>query len=198
MRGKRDKAMVDRVLGDKARAVLVSDFYAAYNHYPGLKQRCWAHLLRDIGELVETHPKDEVLKQWAEAVQKVYQEAKAFQSDDEQERIRSQLGYEQSLLEVCRPFMDNPLAVQAGLCRRIERHSKELFVFVANPLVPADNNQAERSLRHLVTSRKISGGTRSPAGSHSKMVLASFFGTCRARGLDPFLECRQLLSPSRF
>ena len=94
MRGKRDKAMVDRVLGDKARAVLVSDFYAAYNHYPGLKQRCWAHLLRDIGELVETHPKDEVLKQWAEAVQKVYQEAKAFQSDDEQERIRSQLEYD--------------------------------------------------------------------------------------------------------
>ena len=22
---------------------MVSDFYAAYDHYPGLKQRCWAH-----------------------------------------------------------------------------------------------------------------------------------------------------------
>ncbi len=42
-------------------------------------------------------------------------------------------------------------------------------------------------------SRKISGGTRSQQGSDSKMVLASLFGTWRAKGLNPFLECRQLL-----
>ena len=35
---------------------------------------------------------------------------------------------------------------------------KELFVFVAEPDVPSDNNPAERSLRHVVISRKISGG----------------------------------------
>ena len=39
------------MLGDRFGGVLVSDFYAAYNHYPGLKQRCWVHLLRDIHEL---------------------------------------------------------------------------------------------------------------------------------------------------
>ena len=44
LRRGRDKGVVDEVLV----GVLVSDFYAAYNHYPGLKQRCWAHLLRDI------------------------------------------------------------------------------------------------------------------------------------------------------
>ena len=42
-----------------------------------------------------------------------------------------------------------------------EPHIKELFVFVAEPEVPPDNNAAERSLRHLVVSRKVSGGTRS-------------------------------------
>ena len=66
-------------------------------------------------------------------------------------------------------------------------------VFVAHPAVPADNNAAERSLRHLVTSRKISGGTRSQQGTNSKMALASLFGTWRATGLNPFLNCRQLL-----
>ncbi len=40
----------------------------------------------------------------------------------------------------------------------MENHIKELFVFVAEPQVPPDNNAAERSLRHLVVSRKISGG----------------------------------------
>ena len=49
---------------------------------------------------------------------------------------------------------------------------KELFVFVSDPARPPR--------RHLVTS-KISGGTR--------LTLASLFGTWRARGLNPLLEC---------
>jgi transposase len=60
--------------------------------------------------------------------------------------------------------------------------------------VPADNNLAERSLRHLVTARKISGGTRSQTGTATKMTLATVFGTWRAQGLNPFLQCRQLLT----
>ena len=83
------------------------------------------------------------------------------------------------------------------LCRRIERHIKELFVFVAEPEVPADNNPAERSLRHLVISRKVSGGTRSEQGTESKMTLASIFGTWRAQGLNPLAACRQLLVSPR-
>ncbi len=83
--------------------------------------------------------------------------------------------------------------VQGKLCRRIERHIKELLVFVAEPDVPADNNAAERSQRHLVISRKISGGTRSEQGTQSKMTLASLFGTWRAQGLNPLAACRQLL-----
>ena len=95
---------------------------------------------------------------------------------------------------LARPFLKDPLAVQAKLCRRMERFIKELFVFVSDPAVPSDNNAAERSLRHLVTSRKISGGTRSGQGTDSKMTLASLFGTWRARGLNPLLECRRLLA----
>ena len=80
------------------------------------------------------------------------------------------------MLARCRPFLDDPLAVQGKLCRRIERFIKELFVFVAEPAVPSDNDAAERSLRHLVTTRKISGGIRSEQGTGSKMALASVFG----------------------
>ena len=92
------------------------------------------------------------------------------------------------------PLAKDPLAVQAKLCRRMERFIKELFVFVSDLAVPSDNNAAERSLRHLVTSRKISGGARSGQGADSKMTLASLFGTWRARGLNPLLECRRLLT----
>jgi len=43
--------------------------------------------------------------------------------------------------------------------------------------VPSTNNAAERSLRHLVVARKISGGARSPWGTATRMMLASAFGT---------------------
>jgi len=70
----------------------------------------------------------------------------------------------------------------------------ELFTFVADPRVPADNNGAERSLGPPVVSRKISGGTRSPRGSETKSVLASLFGTLRLQGRDPYQAVRQTLT----
>lgn len=193
LRRGRDKGVVDEVLDESFSGVLVSDFYAAYHHYPGLKQRCWAHLLRDIHELKVVYPDDAGLTQWAANVQQLYAAAKAWVSPEPGQRRRAQLRLEGRLLALCRPFLNNPLAVQGKLCRRIERFIKELFVFVAEPMVPADNNAAERSLRHLVTGRKISGGTRSEQGTSSKMALASLFGSWRARGLNPLLQCRQLL-----
>ena len=65
--------------------------------------------------------------------------------------------------------------------------------FVAEPAVASDNNAAERSLRHLVISRKVSGGTRSERSTERKMTLASLFGTWRVQGLNPLTACRQLL-----
>ena len=72
LRRGRGKAVVDEVLGDQFAGVLVSDFYAAYHHYDGPKQRCWAHLLRDIHDLCALYPDDQPLAQWADAIQQLY------------------------------------------------------------------------------------------------------------------------------
>ena len=200
LRRGRDKGGVDEVLDQSFGGVLVSDFYAAYDHYPGLKQRCWAHLLRDIHNLKGLYPEDAKLAKWAAAVHELYAKAKAFAHPGAKQRRLAQLELERLLLARCRPFLDDPSAVQGKLCRRIKRYIKslprtrygELFLFVADPAVPSDNNAAERSLRHLVVSRKVSGGTRSQqslprenGGTDTKMTLASLFATWRAQGLDP-------------
>ena len=190
----RHKEVVDEVLGESFSGVIGCDFYAGYHHYAGRKQRCWAHLLRDIHDLTQLSPRDEALQTWATAVQRLFKRAQRYGHADARVRLRAQQRYEQALLALCTPFCDDLLAVQRKLCRRIERFCTELFVFVAEPDVPADNNGAERSLRHLVTSRKISGGTRSPLGTTTKTTLASLFGTWRARGLDPLHQCRLLLT----
>jgi hypothetical protein len=193
----RNKEVVDEVLGATFAGVLCSDFYGAYHHYPGLKQRCWVHLLRDLHDLTVAYPDDAALADWVGQVRVVYDDAKAFRSADARARVAAQQQYEQRLLTICQPFLTDPLALQAKLCRRIQRHSSELFVFVAHQDVPADNNAAERSVRPLVTSRKISGGTRSDQGSATKMTLASLFGTWDARRLNPFAQCYQLLTSPR-
>ena len=137
LRRGRGKAVVDEALGDAFSGVLVSDFYAAYHHYDGPKQRCWAHLLRDIHDLVALYPKDTALAQWAAAVHQLYVEARSFTLPQAQRRRTAQLAWERQLLAICRPFLSDPSAVQGKLCRRIERHIKELFVFVAEPDVPS-------------------------------------------------------------
>jgi transposase len=196
----RGKAVVDEVLGETFSGVLASDFYAAYHHYPGLKQRCWAHLLREIHDLRRLYPDDRALGRWARRVHRLYQRAVqqaaalTGQGASAPVRLRVQQRWEQRLLQLCQPYLADPVAVMGPLCRRMERHLPELFVFVARAEVPPDNNAAERSLRPLVTSRKVSGGTRSAQGTATKMVLASLFGTWRARRLDPLAACHQLLT----
>jgi transposase len=192
--GRRTKEMVDRVLDESFSGVLVSDFYAAYHHYPGLHQRCWAHLLGEIHELRQEHPGDAGLQTWAAAVHALYAEAVRFEHPDERERVRAMRRYEEALLAVCQPFLADQRTPQRTLCERIQRHLSELFVFVAHPEVPPDNNAAERSLRHLVTARKISGGTRSAQGTATKMTLASLFATWRLQGLNPLAQSRSILT----
>lgn len=194
VRRRRTKEVVDEVLGTEFEGVLVSDFYAAYHHYPGLKQRCWAHLLREIHDLKALYPADRGLARWAARVHRVYTRAVAYRGRDRRARQQARRRFEQQLERCCAPYAEQPGAAQRKLCARILRHLAELFVFVAEPMVPPDNNGAERSLRHLVTSRKISGGTRSAQGTDTKLLLCSLFGTWRAQRLNPFLACRQLLA----
>ena len=62
--------------------------------------------------------------------------------------------------------------------------------------VSATNNLAERSLRPSLIARKISGGTRSPKGSATRMELMSLLGTWAAPGKGQLQGCRELLLPT--
>ncbi|MGH2479040.1 MAG: IS66 family transposase [Ktedonobacteraceae bacterium] len=193
--------VVKRLIGDEFQGVLGSDFYAGYNSHQGLHQRCWVHFLRDIHDLKQLHPEHAELWQWAKQVKQIYERAKASPAADPQlpctkqhaSRVALQHAFEQELWQVCAPFAQTQTPMHT-LCKRVERFLPELFVFVASPGVPSDNNLAERSVRPLVIARKISGGTRSPKGSSTRMGLASLFGTWAAQGLNPFHQCLALLT----
>jgi len=191
--GTRQKAMVDRILGDAYAGVVVSDFYTAYTGDDRTHQYCWAHLLRDIHELTTQQPDDAALAGWADAVHGVFQRAVAGASGDRAARWRVRKAAQAALTQLCTPWLE-PKVAQTPLCARILKHRESLFVFVTESAVPPTNNAAERSLRHLVIARKISGGTRSATGTATRMTLASLFGTWRVQGINPFHACRDLLA----
>jgi transposase len=195
--------VVKQLLGETFQGVLGSDFYAGYNIYQGFHQRCWVHYLRDIHKLKDKDPTDEEVWRWAKAVKDVYDQAVAWVAQEpnpglsprqlQQLRVAQQHVFEQQLWAICQPYV-RTTAPQQTLCKRVEDFLPELFVFVAVPGVPAHNNLAERSVRPLVIARKISGGSRSPKGSQTRMGLASLFGTWMAQGLNPFSQCLALLT----
>ena len=195
--GGRNKEMVDLVLGDTFAGVLVSDFYKAYDHVRTSKQRCWAHLLRDAHDLRKQHPKDAQVQTWVDDLHRLYLDAAAFVATaptDPFARATAAGRFDARLLALAQPWLQDTAAPQHPLSKRVAQYLGELLTFVREPDVPPDNNAAERSLRHLVTSRKISGGSRSPDGTVTKMALATLFGTWRAQDINPYLACRQLLS----
>lgn len=189
--GSRRGAMVDEVLGADCQAVLVTDFYAAYDHYPGLHQRCWVHLLRDVHTLREAHLDDVSVQTWAKAVVALFRQAKAAAatgppaglSAGQQTRWRRQQrrAFEQALAGVCQPFVGKKVP-QRVLCQRVQKYLPELFTFLADARVPADNNGAERSIRPVVVRRKISGGTRSASGTLARTRLWTLTDTWQLQG----------------
>jgi hypothetical protein len=198
-RHSRGGQMVTDTLGPSYHGTLVSDFYSAYSRHLGPHQRCWVHLLRDIHELEEKYPEDEAVAVWATAVHALYLEAVHYAEHHRErpwvERLRAKEAFEGRLMALCTPFLE-PTAPQRVLCQRAARFLTQLFYFVVDERVPADNNAAERAVRPLAVCRKISGGTRSPQGSETKGILATLFSTWRLQGLNPLHSCRQmLLSP---
>ena len=205
--------VVRRILGGTFRGHLVSDFYCGYNRHPCPHQRCWVHLLRDLHDLRKAHPlppetvipekpaPDEAVAvavhRWCQAVRTLYDDAQqwlkqhpaASQTEREAAYVRL-TGQSHALGLQYAQVKEHPCK---ALCQRLLRHEDELFPFVLVDGLSADNNQAERSIRPLVIIRKISGGSRSEAGTKTRMALASLFETWLARGLNAFQECLRAL-----
>ena len=197
----RGEGVVKRLLHG-FKGVLISDFYAAYNSYTGKHQRCWAHLLRDLHELKKQHGKDEQVVEWAEAVSNLYKAGKELVGQGEKVSVATrQAAYRRLVGRVHELGLKYASVAEHkghpcnALSKRLLRHESELFQYVLEEGVAADNNTAERSIRALVVMRKISGGSRSEAGTKARIGLFSLLETWRVRGLSPFDELLALIGP---
>ncbi len=79
------------------------------------------------------------------------------------------------------------------LCKRLSRHRQELTRLLWVEKLDGTNNAAERALRPAAVLRKITGGSRSPAGAAAWMKLASRTRTADQRGLGVYDATRKLV-----
>lgn len=146
-------------VGD-SKAVVVSDDYQGYRHLDNEHQLCLAHILRELRDLVAS----DTLAQKAHArCAAVYETFAGIYADIEATRISSEpLAQHDALLNrlvrFAIPSPYDPLKL-ARVKAQVRLRTHNYLTCLKHPNVAADNNAAERSLRHLVIKRKTSFGS---------------------------------------
>lgn len=178
----RSKKVVVEILGDGYDGVTVQDFYPSYDQAPGLKQKCWSHLITDARDLAEKKKPPPDAKEFHEGLQRIYKDAK--------EAVK-QLSTEGERSNVYEVFVDRLKIFAAKgwqhydvkrLAKRALKYSGELFTFILMPGVEPTNNCAERALRPCVVQNKIWGCHRTDAGAKNRDILMSVIGTMKLQG----------------
>jgi len=175
--------------------VFVSDFWYAYNVLTCLKQKCLAHLLRELKHVEQYKDSGGDWPRFSKKLKRLIHDAI---------RLRKRKGElnEQNYRHRCERMTKRlKLLIEHGwsnkearrLIKRLRRHQDELFTFLQNDEVPYDNNFGERSIRGAVIMRKNSYNNRSEQGAITQSVLMSVFFTIKQRGLNPVETVKKAL-----
>jgi transposase len=179
---RRTKEAAKELLGWFA-GVLHTDRWGAYNIYKGLRQICWAHLLRDFRGFSEHRGPSagrigkELLKR-ARRLLKLW--AKVRDGTWDRKRYRRATARLRGEIEAfLREGADCRHATMRRECRMILKHVKNLWTFTRIDGVEPTNNAAERSVRPAVLWRRKSFGTQSARGSRFVERMLTVSATLR-------------------
>jgi hypothetical protein len=158
----RSRDVLTRVLGATFAGTLVSDFYAAYNGLDCPKQRCLVHLLRELAKLREELPWQSV-RAFIQPLIDLFRDA--IQLGKDRDKL-SRPAFGRAHQRILDRFDDLLLTSHTRhpeclrIWRRLFKHCDELFTFLDDPRVPADNNGSERDIRSLAAARNDGGAHR--------------------------------------
>lgn len=190
----RGSAVLERMLGDAFTGVIHCDYYSAYRKFMTGRslaiQFCLAHLIRDVKFLAEQN--DRVTRNWAQRMLQGL--AGLFRLLHRREQLTG-AGFQRQLearrdrlIQQFKSAPDRPGV--RDLRRRFKLHAKEFFTFVTTPGVEPTNNLTEQAIRYVIIDRKVTQGTRGPAGQRWSERIWTVLSTCRLqrRSAFAFLE----------
>lgn len=186
----RGKKIAKEVIGNYQGRIVVTDRYASYNFLPDKNhQVCWAHLKRDFQKMYERPHK--ASSRIGKKLLQSYEQLFGFWKRE----YREELGLSKKQKKRLRYFKVKMLRwlvagthcgheKTARTCSNILEIQDSLWHFFDSKEIPATNNHAERQLRPLVISKKLSFGTQSERGSRFVERIFTVVTTCQQQGRD--------------
>jgi hypothetical protein len=152
--------------------VPVTDRYAGYNGLPIRRQYCYAHLLRDLEDLLKDFPDHPEVKAFVDQLAPRLKGSRSLRRRERRLRNyrRKARRLRDRILEAVGRSARHP-GVQS-FQEIFRENADRLYHWVEDPMVPAENNTAERGLRPSVIARKLSFGSHSLAGANTLDTLA--------------------------
>jgi hypothetical protein len=179
----RSGKVIEGLIGKAFGGTLVSDFFSAYGTLDCAKQKCLAHLLRELVESADASPAFAAGAFCREAKRliKAMLRLKAKWDAMADARYASRAcALESALDRLLAGTHDEPN--ERRIAARMLKHRKALTAFLWDKNLDGTNNAAERAIRPAVVARKISGGSRSKAGANAWAKLASLLRTASQQG----------------
>ena len=178
--------VLEALLGGYAGHV-TSDSHAAWNRIGRTHQKCHYHYLREILRTLTMKNPGPEFKKFAKALKGIiidsWHAEKGLNPHDDKAARNLKV---RNLLARVRRLMSGSYTEPhcKRFVKRLRREITHLFPFIRLN-TKCHNNDAERPLRPSVSSRNVSGGSKSLAGAYNHAVLASIRETCRMRGVNP-------------
>lgn len=173
----RGKGNADTLLGENYQGFVVSDDYGAYKKI-AKHQLCWAHLLRHWRDVTTS---GEITEKQKMRCKKEYQTLCAIFDGLKQNKVMEQYNeFAQSLADIAKIELNDPIKL-VRFKTTLKKNIPNYLTCLSDPRIPLTNNQAERSLRHLVLKRKISFGSLTKRTAENLAVLLSVLMTLKQR-----------------
>ena len=175
--------------------VFVSDFWYAYNVLTCVKQKCLAHLLRELKHVERYKDCGGDWPRFGKKLKRLIHDAIRLRKRKDELSEQSYKRRGELMVKRLKLLFNHKWSNKEArrLIKRLRRHQDELFTFLHNDEVPYDNNFGERSIRGAVIMRKNSYNNRSERGALTQSVLMSVFFTLKQRGLNPVATVKKAL-----
>ena len=180
----RGKGVPENVLGPKPNGLLVRDDFSSYAGLPMAQESCWTHLLRVSHE----HAKKETASREMKTLHRELTEL--FSAIDVANKqpfaIQKRIPVHAFFLKKVRAITLRTYTYPDALAvhTRVSNQDKNLIEALLHEHAPLTNNHAERMIRPLVVTRKISGGSRSDDGAAAHAVNMSIMQTLSLKGIE--------------
>jgi len=193
----RGQKVVEDMLGKNYLGVLISDFLSAYNKIiTKAKQRCLAHLFRDLEKVIEYWHDDKEVLRYCRRLGKILKDAitlyKEYKNKEWDERYYIKRACLKDALNDFR-FPNPNKRILLRFAKRLARHKDEILTFLYVKDIDHHNNHAEQQIRHDVIFRKITNGNRSPTGAENHSILMTILQTARLNNMDPIATLEKIL-----